>query len=191
MLIYEHFLCFLMNCKDQLKESDLPAAVSSVPPEPQCADPPGTVACCPQWKHSPGSAQRLCSGLPTSCGLHYPLDQLLGWVGGRFSGENKSNHKLGCLEIELPEAKLYSLISLKKLQSNRVELRLELRYKHKHPHSTSVHLPKRLSSLLWIHCTSTCREHVCWLPHLLARHTLQILAVCGQTSQPGSKLLPG
>lgn len=94
------------------KVSDLAAAGSSGLPELQSGGLPGTEACCPRWKHSPGSAERLCNALPTSSGLHFPLGRL--WVKPRGKkrqrrfrinawtsrattpSSTQKNHKRGC-----------------------------------------------------------------------------------------------
>lgn len=41
-------MCLKLLVRYPLNVSHLPVVVSSVPPEPQCAGPPGTEACCPQ-----------------------------------------------------------------------------------------------------------------------------------------------
>lgn len=113
--VYNMNGCFIMCSKDPLNVSDLPAVVSSVPPEPQCAGPPGTVACCPQWKHFPGGAARSYSGLPTSSGLHYLFGQLLGLkrkkgLGEHFSYSQSSSSYYYCCDRIYSEIHQLSLI---------------------------------------------------------------------------------
>lgn len=206
--------------------SDLPAVVSWALPGPQCAGPPGTVACCPRWKHSPGSAGTSCSGRTTSSGLHSLSGQLLVWWKKKGLGktEKKTNVKfwswieqqlitllpIYCVsaillffDLRTKNTTLYS--ETHQLSTSNLNLCLSAGtalsslsiINQMQTDSTGVHLPKHLSALQWILCTSTCRECVL-IGARLTQHTLPISSAeqfswqMSQSDQAlNSKLLPG